>query len=258
MQTPGHDLISKGRVMIQFNNPVKRRRHQPAELVAGKLPEIDVRVTMKARDRGSFVRLRMVLATIALLLVAGCQQKQVANDVSDHNTPAAEADNTASQQKQAANVAADDRKPTVETDESLQTEKKSKTDDSTATGKRVFASCARCHQSDGQGVPEKYPPLDGNPVVNGRADIVARIVLIGLHGPVEVNGNTFDGKMPSWSRFDDGSLAAVITYIRKNWSNDSPPVSEELVASVRKAVGGRTEAWTMTELKSAPLIEVGE
>lgn len=123
-------------------------------------------------------------------------------------------------------------------------------------GKTVFSTCAACHQFNGQGIPGKYPPLDGNPVVNGREDNVARIVLRGLHGPVEVHGNTFDGQMPSWSQFDDRSLAAVLTYVRASWSNDSPPVSEELVAAVRKATSERKKPWTLAELESMPRIEV--
>lgn len=218
--------------MIEPNGSAGRQQHNTTEPDAEESHAVAAREKKKPRDGGTFVRTRTILATTALLLVAGCQQKPDANIAGDHN------------------------KPATDKDGSSQVEKTSKTDDSMPTGKRVFASCATCHQSDGQGIVGKFPPLDGNPVVNGRADNVARIVLRGLHGPVEVNGKTFDGRMPSWSRFDDHSLAAVLTYIRESWSNDSPPVSEEFVAAVRKATNERKEAWTMTELESAPLIEV--
>ncbi len=61
--------------------------------------------------------------------------------------------------------------------------------------------------------------------------------------------------MPKWSQLDDRSLAAVLTYIRASWSNDSPPVSEQLVAAVREATSGRSAAWTSAELESAGMIE---
>ncbi len=122
-------------------------------------------------------------------------------------------------------------------------------------GKRVFNNCASCHQADGQGVDGRYPPLDGNPVVSDRDDNLARIVLHGLTGPIEVAGKPYNGQMPKWSQLDDRSLAAVLTYIRASWSNDAPPVSEELVAEIRGATSGRTTAWTAAELQSAPRIE---
>ncbi len=108
----------------------------------------------------------------------------------------------------------------------------------------------------GQGVANRYPPLDGNPVVNGRDDNLARIVLHGLSGTIEVAGKTYNGQMPKWSQLDDRSLAAVLTYIRGSWSNDSPPVSEELVSTVRAATSGRSSPWTADELESSARIEI--
>lgn len=194
---------------------------------------------------------RLILATSTLLLIAGCQPKHDTNDAGTKSKPTVGPDSSSHVEE------------TTKADHSSSVEKMTTTDDSAALGNRVFASCARCHQLDGTGVPGKYPPLDGNPLVNGRADIVTRIVLDGLHGPIEVNGKTFNSQMPSWSRFDDRSLAAVLTHIRGSWSNHSPSVSEAFVATVRKAVGGRTvgdrtEAWTMAALESTPVIEAAK
>jgi len=122
-------------------------------------------------------------------------------------------------------------------------------------GKRVFNYCAACHQASGQGVVGQFPPLDGNPVVNGREDNLARILLHGLSGPIEVDGQRYNGQMPKWSQLDDRSLAAVLTYIRGSWSNDSPPVSESLVTAVREATSGRSAAWTAAELEAVQKIE---
>lgn len=244
--------------MVEPNESVRCRQCNTAETAVGKLPAVAVREMTKPRYRGWFVRAGVILAMTGLLLVAGCQPKHDANVAAGQNKPAVAAEDSASQRKQVANAAADENKPAANLDNSAQVEKTPKTVDSTANGIRVYASCARCHQPNGQGIVGEYPPLDGNPLVNGRADIVARIVLRGLHGPVEVNGKTFDGTMPSWSRFDDSSLAAVLTYVRGNGSNHAPPVSQELVAAVRKATSERTEAWTMPELESTPLIEVAK
>jgi len=119
----------------------------------------------------------------------------------------------------------------------------------------VFNYCAACHQASGQGVVGQFPPLDGNPVVNGHEDNLARILLHGLSGPIEVDGQRYNGQMPKWSQLDDRSLAAVLTYIRGSWSNDSPPVSESLVTAVREATSGRSAAWTAAELEAVQKIE---
>lgn len=123
-------------------------------------------------------------------------------------------------------------------------------------GRRIFNNCISCHQANGQGIAGRYPPLDGNPLVTGRQDNLARVVLHGLMGPVEVLGKTYDGQMPKWSQLDNASLAAVLTYVRGSWSNQASPVDEAFVDRVRQQYPGRSIAWTAAELESAPEIEV--
>lgn len=123
-------------------------------------------------------------------------------------------------------------------------------------GRRVFNNCISCHQANGQGIAGRYPPLDGNPLVTGREDNLARVVLHGLMGPVEVLGKTYDGQMPKWSQLDNASIAAVLTYVRGSWSNQASPVDEAFVDRVRQQYPGRSIAWTAAELESAPEISV--
>lgn len=104
-------------------------------------------------------------------------------------------------------------------------------------GRRVFNNCMSCHQQDGQGVPDNYPPLAGSEWANGRADVAAAIVLHGLEGPIEVEGRHFNQVMPSWKHLTDEQLAAVLTYVRGSWGNSGGPVKPALVAAVRKATG---------------------
>ncbi len=61
-------------------------------------------------------------------------------------------------------------------------------------GAKVFAAnCSSCHGATGQGVPGTFPPLANNPVVTGDPGKVIGIVLGGLHGPITVNGQTYNG-----------------------------------------------------------------
>jgi cytochrome c oxidase subunit 2 len=80
-------------------------------------------------------------------------------------------------------------------------------------GEKVYtANCAVCHQATGKGVPGAFPPLDGDPVVNGPRAEQINVVLNG-----KITGSM---QMPAWKAvLSDTEIAAVITYTRNNWSN---------------------------------------
>ena len=85
--------------------------------------------------------------------------------------------------------------------------------------------CSGCHQPGGRGLAGAFPPLAGHaPQIlarpGGRA-YIARAVLFGLTGAIEVDGNTFDGVMPPWSSLTDDQVAAVIDRVLTAWGNDA-------------------------------------
>jgi mono/diheme cytochrome c family protein len=102
-----------------------------------------------------------------------------------------------------------------------------------AQGKRLFnQNCASCHQPTGQGIPGQYPPLVGSDWVTGSSKRLSLILLKGLQGPITVNGVPYNGAMPAQERtLTDKKLAAVMTYIRKEWGNQGSEVSPEQVAT---------------------------
>lgn len=121
--------------------------------------------------------------------------------------------------------------------------------DPVTLGKRVYTSCATCHQADGKGVQGNYPPLDGSGWVTGNPDTLIRLVLHGLEGPIEVKGELYDNVMPGWhDTLNNEQIAGVLTYIRQAWGNDAPAVESERVAEVRDRHSGRTAPWTADEL----------
>ena len=124
------------------------------------------------------------------------------------------------------------------------------------TGAQIFATtCAACHQAQGEGT-NTYPPLAGSEWVNGPESRVVRIILHGLVGDVEVQGNVYNGAMPAWGpTLSDEEIAAVATYIRSSFGNQALPITAATVAQARAAYPGRTTPWTMPELL---LIKAGE
>ncbi len=110
--------------------------------------------------------------------------------------------------------------------------------------------CMSCHQMNGRGVPGVFPPLSGTEWVTGDKGQLIRVVLNGLTGEIEVDGEVYSGAMPPWQTFlDDEQTASLLTYIRTSWENDTTAVTAEEVAAVRKAVEDRKQPWTAEELQ---------
>jgi mono/diheme cytochrome c family protein len=121
--------------------------------------------------------------------------------------------------------------------------------DAMAVGTRTFNSCTQCHQDDAKGVPGTYPPLAGSEWVQGRKEVLVRILLHGLEGDVHVAGSNYNGQMPAWSKLNDRQIAGVATYIRSSFGNSASAVSPEEVAAIRQETKERSQSWKAEELK---------
>lgn len=125
--------------------------------------------------------------------------------------------------------------------------------DMMALGTRIYnQNCVACHQSNGQGLPGVYPTLVNSDWVQDNPERLIKVILAGLAGPVTVNGNEYNNAMTAFGRLSDQQIAAVLTYIRTDpdYSNDSYPVEEDLVAEVRSEYGERNEPWSQPELEA--------
>lgn len=102
-------------------------------------------------------------------------------------------------------------------------------------GAEVFVSrCVACHQTTGQGLPGVFPPLAGSEWVNGEDVKVAKIVLRGVSGKLTVSGVVYNGSMPAFAdQLGDAEIAAVLSYVRKQWGNNAPPITVEAVGRAR-------------------------
>ncbi|WP_209331888.1 DUF7133 domain-containing protein [Lunatimonas salinarum] len=118
-----------------------------------------------------------------------------------------------------------------------------------------LSACAGCHGSDGAGVKRMGPPLAGSEWVIGDEKQLSLIVLHGMEGPIEVNGVRYDSpeilpSMPAHTRLDDGTLAAILTYIRNEWGNQAGAIDRRFVATARNVTQGRVLPWTSEELRN--------
>ena len=126
--------------------------------------------------------------------------------------------------------------------------------DPIAMGKRLYTQvCVACHQPTGMGLPGAFPPLAGVDYVTGDEDRLINILIHGLQGPIEVNGNQYNGLMPAFGptgtyNWSDEQISYVLTYIRQEWGNAAAPISAAEVAEVRAATADRTTMLSAADL----------
>jgi len=97
--------------------------------------------------------------------------------------------------------------------------------------------CASCHQRDGKGDGNRFPPLAGSDWVTGEEKRLIGILLNGLQGEIKVNGKSYNGLMPQNSHLDDHAIASILTYIRTRFGNRAASVNALQVTKVRKDSG---------------------
>jgi mono/diheme cytochrome c family protein len=98
-------------------------------------------------------------------------------------------------------------------------------------GQTIYSGlCASCHGADGRGMTPLAPPLVNSEWVMGDPDRLARILLHGLEGPIQVAGKHYEPPqilpaMPPVGMMSNDELAAVMTYIRRAWDHQADPVT---------------------------------
>jgi mono/diheme cytochrome c family protein len=109
-------------------------------------------------------------------------------------------------------------------------------------GREVYKNiCQACHQPDGRGQDRIAPSLIGSAFALAAPEIPARILLNGKEGPI--------GLMPPvGSVLGDDQIAAVLTYVRREWGQTGSAVEPASVKTIRALTAGRTRPWTNDEL----------
>ena len=87
-------------------------------------------------------------------------------------------------------------------------------DDLMAKGEKVYNTyCGACHQKSGEGMPPAFPSLVNSPVVKG--DVAGHIDIV-------LNGK--NAMTPFSGTLNDEQIAAVVTYERNAWGNNTGDV----------------------------------
>lgn len=94
--------------------------------------------------------------------------------------------------------------------------------------------CASCHGNQGQGKLPTFPPLAGSEWLALGPDALGLIVLYGLKGEIEVSGRTYRGYMPPMQHISDEDIAAILTYMGRDWAEREDAVSAARIAELRQ------------------------
>lgn len=100
-------------------------------------------------------------------------------------------------------------------------------------GKNTYMqTCFACHQAEGQGIPNAFPPVAKSDYLNADVTRAIDIVLHGLTGEITVNGEKYNSIMTAQALSDD-EIANVLTYVYNSWGNSKKEVTPAMVKAVR-------------------------
>jgi mono/diheme cytochrome c family protein len=103
-------------------------------------------------------------------------------------------------------------------------------------GKQVYLQvCLACHMADAGGVQGMNPPLIKTKFVLGLKAPLIKIVLNGMTGDLDINGDTYHNVMAPHSDLTDQQIADVLTYVRNSFGNKASAVTVTQVKAVRAA-----------------------
>jgi len=100
-------------------------------------------------------------------------------------------------------------------------------------GKQAYMqTCFACHQAEGQGVPNAFPPLAKSDYLNADVDRAIGIVLHGKTGEITVNGKKYNSVMTKQMLSSD-EIANVLTYVYNSWGNSKKVITKDMVERVK-------------------------
>ncbi|MDQ6476739.1 cytochrome c [Dyadobacter sp. LHD-138] len=98
-----------------------------------------------------------------------------------------------------------------------------------AEGYQLYTTnCANCHQADGKGMANLYPPLVGSKMIQDKI-AMSCVIKNGMKDTIIVNGKAFSRPMPANAALKELEIAEIITYVNMKWGKDSVYTPTETV-----------------------------
>lgn len=102
-----------------------------------------------------------------------------------------------------------------------------------ASGKSLYnKTCFACHQANGEGIPNAFPPLANSDYLNADVKRAISVIVNGKSGEIEVNGKTYNSVMTKQT-LTDTEVADVLTYVYNTWGNNKTNVKVSTVQEVK-------------------------
>jgi mono/diheme cytochrome c family protein len=105
----------------------------------------------------------------------------------------------------------------------------------TIAGKKVYESnCLVCHQFNGIGVSDIYPPLANSDYMLADKNRALKNIINGFKSSVTVNGKKYKGNMMPDIEMTDKELKDVMNYILNSWGNKGGIITLKDVKAAQK------------------------
>jgi mono/diheme cytochrome c family protein/glucose/arabinose dehydrogenase len=147
-------------------------------------------------------------------------------------------------------TAGENLNPSFDVIQGLRTKYKLRGGDATAQivhGYQIFQEfCSTCHGKDAKGISQLAPSLIGSARVKADPEVMAKILLHGLEGPVD--GKKYNGAMAPIADESNEYIADIISYVREEL-NDAGTVWRGRVRQVRDATKDKQGYYTLQEIE---------
>ncbi len=101
------------------------------------------------------------------------------------------------------------------------------------SGKDLYTkTCFACHQANGEGIANAFPPLAKSDYLNADVNRAIGIVINGKTGEITVNGAKYNSVMTKQTLTSE-EIADVLTYVYSSWGNNKTNVTTSQVDQVK-------------------------
>jgi glucose/arabinose dehydrogenase/cytochrome c5 len=94
-------------------------------------------------------------------------------------------------------------------------------------------NCAVCHMADGSGAPGMQPAIKGSPIVAGAARTFVELLVRGPRAVLPPERTIYENEMPTFEALSDDEIAAIVSYVRREFGGKASPISPAQVKAWR-------------------------